>query len=157
MFLERSAPLGLSGAPLGYLQETLLHYLVWIAIMIFMVQSRFIALDPIHTVHSPRAIYTIAPLGLQFIAKTLRPIRVFFCACAAGIAAQPAMMWGECRWRGVMWESVWHVLDQETKLMFSWFSILISAYHTVYYTTCQWLYVLLSYLDFKINDRIDHV
>ena len=37
--------------------------------MIFIVQPDYLAIDPSHTVHlqgPPRAIYTFAPLGLQF-------------------------------------------------------------------------------------------
>ena len=43
--------------------------------MIFIVQPDLLALDPSHTVHlqgPPRAIYTSAPLGLQFLARTLQ-------------------------------------------------------------------------------------
>ena len=36
--------------------------------MIFIVQPDYLAIDPSHT---PRAIYTFVPLGLQFLARTL--------------------------------------------------------------------------------------
>ena len=41
--------------------------------MIFIVQPDKLAIDPSHTVHlqgPPRAIYTFAPLGLQFLENT---------------------------------------------------------------------------------------
>ena len=64
---------GLSGAPLGF-QEALLHHLVRTAIMIFIVQFRLIStwLKPYSNLQGPpTAIYTFAPLGLQFLARTL--------------------------------------------------------------------------------------
>ena len=42
--------------------------------MMFIVQPEYLAIDPSHTVHlqgPPRAIYTFAPLGLQFLVRTL--------------------------------------------------------------------------------------
>ena len=42
--------------------------------MIFIVQPDYLAIDSSHTVHlqgPPRAIYSFAPLGLQFLARTL--------------------------------------------------------------------------------------
>ena len=74
-FLEWCTPLGAPlGAPLGQFQEALFHHLVWIGIVIFIVQPDYLAIDPSHTVDvqgPPRAIYTYAPLGLQFLARTL--------------------------------------------------------------------------------------
>ena len=70
--------------------------------MIFIVQPAYLAIDPSRTAHLqglPKAIYTFAPLGLQFLARTLVCVRacVRVHACSACVFVCGCV----CRWVGV--------------------------------------------------------
>ena len=78
--------------------------------MIFIVQPDYLAIDPSRTAHLqglPKAIYTFAPLGLQFLARTLvcvrACVRVHACSACVFVCVRAVCVgvcvggWG---WRG---------------------------------------------------------
>ena len=77
--------------------------------MIFIVQPDYLAIDPSRTAHLqglPKAIYTFAPLGLQFLARTLVCVRACVRACASMLCVcvcvcACCVCGCVCRWVGV--------------------------------------------------------